>query len=162
MEMLILTNCLFMAGYIFLCTRLIKPARKSWDVLELRLNLIPYYFKFIGLALILIAVAVYVWISKETGVVKAEETLLYHLNLGFLLLIFSSEKNEDELFNQIRMKAIVASFIGSLFLYGMFTLAVLMIEKPHHEWLGSFGAILIFFNIGYLIYFYSTKLRMRK
>lgn len=162
MEVLILTNLLFMGGYIFLCMRLIKPADRSWDVLELRLNLVPYYFKFIGLALILTAIAIYVWFSKEKGIDRAEEAFLYHLNLGFLLLVFSREKNEDELFNQIRLKAIVAGFIGSLFLYGFIIPSVLMIEERHHEWLFSFGTIFIYIDLLYLIYFYSTKFRMRK
>nr|WP_319269426.1 hypothetical protein [uncultured Draconibacterium sp.] len=162
MDILILANFSFMAGYIFLGTRLIKPANKSWDVLELRLNLVPHYFKFIGLALILTAIAIYVWFSEENGSGGGGEALLFHLNLGFLLLVFSREKNEDELHNQIRLKAIVASFIGCLILYGMFTPSVLIIEKIHHEWLKSFGAMLLIFNLGYLIYFYSTKLKMRK
>lgn len=162
MEILLLTNFLFMAGYIFLGTRLIKPANKSWDVLELRLNLIPHYFKFIGLALILTAIAIYVWFSKEKGIGRAEEALLFHLNLGFLLLVFSREKNEDELYNQIRLKAIVASFIGCLWVYGMLIPSVSVMEERHHEWVMSFGALLVIFNLAYLIYFYSTKLRMRK
>ncbi|WP_319501217.1 hypothetical protein [uncultured Draconibacterium sp.] len=151
-----------MAGYIFLCTRLIKTTNKSWDVLELRLNLVPYYFKFIGLAVIIVAIVIYVWILKEKGIDRAEEAFLFHLNLGFLLLLFSREKYEDELYNQIRLKAIVASFIGILLCYGMIIPSVSIMQEMHHEWIQSFGAILVLFNLGYLIYFYSTKLQMRK
>lgn len=162
MDILILPNFLFMAGYIFLCARLIKQANKSWDVLELRLNLVPHYFKFIGLAVIIVAIVIYVWLLKEEGIYRAEETFLFHLNFGFLLLVFSREKHEDELFNQIRFKAIVASFIGILLCYGTIIPSVSIMQEMHHEWIHSFGAILVLFNLGYLIYFYSTKLKMRK
>ncbi len=162
METLTLINFLFMAGYIALGSRLIKTVNRTRDVLELRFNHAPYYFKYIGLALILISIGIYIWVSKVNSLSRAEEMLLYHINLGFLLLVFSCERNEDELFNQIRQKAIVASFIVSLLLYAIVIPSVIILEEIHHEWLLSFGAILVFFNFSYLIYFYSTKRRMRK
>lgn len=162
MELLIVLNFSFMAGYIALCTRLIKPMNKSWDVLELRLNLAPWYFKFVGIVLIFAAIAIYVWYSKEKGIDRAEELIVYDLNLGFLLLVFSREKHEDELFNQIRLKAIVASLIAVFIMYGMLMPSVFIIEERYHEWIFSFGGIMIFFYLAYLIYFYTTKFKMRK
>jgi cadmium resistance protein CadD (predicted permease) len=162
MEIVIVVNFLVMGGYIALSSRLIRSVPKTWDVLEFRFNLVPFYFKFVGIFSVLAAIAFYIWYSKGTNVIRAEEMLLYHVNMGLLLLIFSKEKDEDELFNQIRLKSIVASFVGVMLIFGMLMPSIFVRKEVHQEWILSFGAIMTIFDINYLVYFYFTKFRMRK
>lgn len=90
---------------------------KLTDYFNKPLNLLPNYFKKIGLGFILASV-VFVVSPKIFGIhLTAEKkeimkTIFWDiLILGMLFIAFSKEKDEDELTMLIRMKALASAFV---------------------------------------------------
>lgn len=162
MEPILLINLLFTLFYIILGVRLIRPIPQSWDLLELKLKLFPPIFKLVGVVLGIVSILFYIYETKANNLPGAVELLLYHFSFGILLLIFSREKNEDELIGQVRLKAIVVGLLNTIFTYGFMYPITFYIEEIHNEWIFSFGAILSMFGLFYLLYFYITLIRMRR
>jgi len=87
------------------------------DYFNKPLNLLPNYFKKIGLGFILASV-VFVVSIKVSGIhlsaeIKAMMKTIFWdiLILGMLFIGFSKEKDEDELTMLIRMKALASAFV---------------------------------------------------
>lgn len=90
---------------------------KVTDYFNKPLNLLPNYFKKIGLGFILASV-VFVVSVKISGIhLTAEKkemmkTIFWDiLIIGMLFIAFSKEKDEDELTMLIRMKALASAFV---------------------------------------------------
>ncbi len=90
---------------------------KVTDYFNKPLNLLPNYFKKIGLGFILASV-VFVVSVKISGIhLTAEKKEMMKtiswdiLILGMLFIAFSKEKDEDELTMLIRMKALASAFV---------------------------------------------------
>jgi len=90
---------------------------KVTDYFNKPLNLLPNYFKKIGLGFILASV-VFVVSVKISGIhltVEKKEmmkTIFWDiLIIGMLFIAFSKEKDEDELTMLIRMKALASAFV---------------------------------------------------
>ena len=90
---------------------------KVTDYFNKPLNLLPNYFKKIGLGFILASV-VFVVSLKISGIhLTAEKkemmkTIFWDiLIIGMLFIAFSKEKDEDELTMLIRMKALASAFV---------------------------------------------------
>lgn len=155
-------NFLFVAMYMAFGLRLIRPNPQSWDVLKIRLNLLPYYFKFVAVIMILAVALLYIFVIKESEIPRAEEMLLFHLSFSLLLLVFSKDKSEDELIEHIRLRAILASIIAIIIAFGMSYPMLFFMDEVFNEWIFNFGSIMSLFSLFYLIYFNYTKFRMRK
>lgn len=90
---------------------------KVTDYFNKPLNLLPNYFKKIGLGFILASI-VFVVSVKISGIhLTAEKkemmkTIFWDiLIIGMLFIAFSKEKDEDELTMLIRMKALASAFV---------------------------------------------------
>ena len=90
---------------------------KVTDYFNKPLNLLPNYFKKIGLGFIL-ATVVFVVSVKISGIHPTAEKkeMMKTISrdvvlLGMMLIAFSKEKDEDELTMLIRMKALASAFV---------------------------------------------------
>lgn len=92
--------------------------------------LFPNYFKKVGLGLIILSVCLYLSGSLDQLVQRRRENLIVAIILtGYIMIINSREKVEDERTMQIRYKAISHSFFFLLFM----TLAIKVIDFVYWE-----------------------------
>jgi len=141
---------------------LIKPKIFNYDVLKMEIRLLPRFFKWIGLATIIINVVVSFFIPSPHEIVK--ELFLYHLNFSFLLIAFSKDLTEDEFISHLRMKSIMVSFISVLIGFSATYVAYPFYTLKGNTWFEDFSAPLFIsaFWICHLFYFYFAKFRLRK
>ena len=137
--------------------------------------LLPYKYKWIGMGLVILGITgliFYLWFDfrlilpvfavyasfLETRMFTtfrtniADELIMLSLLAGFLLLVFSKEKTECEILDQIRSRAVLNALLANagllifsiLFIYGNGFLTILLL---------NLFSIFIF----YLIFFYVMK-----
>lgn len=95
---------------VFLLGWLIPKKGNGFDLLQVRLDLFPRWFKLASTIWALIAAVLVVFIFRATEGV--EYFLVGNLNIALFLFYFSKEKNEDEYSEQLRLKAFFYSFIS--------------------------------------------------
>ncbi len=151
---------LIVAYFIFLW-HFFPTGRKSFDVFKLNPNLLPYWWKFIGIGC-LVLVFLYSIIQGNFNP-STNSFLLAGMYFGLLQIAFSKEKREDELDIHIRLKAMYISMISMFFIAGVYS--SFEIISPNSISNHSFVWFMILLNatlIVYLSYFYYTKYGVRK
>ncbi len=148
---------------VFLLGWLLPLNGKTFDVLKLRLDLFPSWFKFIsgGWILLTLILIVFIFDSNE----KWEYFLMVNLNFSFFILFFSKEKDEDEFSEQIRMKAFIyafISFISIVIMFGAFNGSTMISEL---SFISSTIVYQVFLGVAWisaLVYFYISKYKFSK
>ena len=137
---------------------------KVTDYFNKPLNLLPNYFKKIGLGFILASV-VFVVSVKISGIHPTAEkkemmkTIFWDiLIIGMLFIAFSKEKDEDELNMLIRMKALASAF---------FYIVILKIVNDifnliDHEPFNNFDSYFFQMMMWYFFIYYSSKLFLKR
>lgn len=155
-------NLCYVAIYVGFGLFVLRPIPSSYNLLEIKLRLLPFFFKWIGIAIILSSVFIFLIIIEEAVFVRSKEMLFYHINLGIVLVVFSKEYDEDELFKYLRFKSIVVSFINTVIVVGILYPLTFLNNEMTDNWIFDFELILLMFFLYYLIYFYFTKFKMKK
>jgi hypothetical protein len=137
---------------------------KVTDYFNKPLNLLPNYFKKIGLGFIL-ATVVFLVSVKIFGIhLTAEKkemmkTILWDiLILGMLFIAFSKEKDEDELTMLIRMKALASAFVYVVIFKIVDDVFSLFNQASTLDMHGYFFQMMIW----YFFIYYSSKLFLKR
>jgi len=133
---------------------------KVTDYFNKPLNLLPNYFKKIGLGFILASV-VFVVSVKILGIHPTAEkkeimkTIFWDiLIIGMLFIAFSKEKDEDELNMLIRMKALASAFVY-IVIFKIVSDVFGIIDK---ELIENMNGYFFQMMIWYFFIYYSAKL----
>jgi len=133
---------------------------KLSDYFNKPLNLLPNYFKKIGLGFILASV-VFVVSVKISGIhLTAEKkemmkTIFWDiLIIGMLFIAFSKEKDEDELTMLIRMKALASAFVYIV----IFKIVSDVFGIIDQEIIGNMNGYFFQMMVWYFFVYYSAKL----
>jgi len=133
---------------------------KVTDYFNKPLNLLPNYFKKIGLGFILASV-VFVVSVKISGIhltVEKKEmmkTIFWDiLIIGMLFIAFSKEKDEDELTMLIRMKALASAFVYIV----IFKIVSDVFGIIDHELIENMNGYFFQMMMWYFFVYYSAKL----
>ena len=141
--------------FIFIGSWLAKG--KPDKEVSLKLRLFPNWFKKLGSIWILLSFVV----SFIFNLWKNEPNyfLIESINLGLFMICFAREKIEDEMTNQIRLKAlyytVIVAFVGVFFL----SILEFLIEKGDYNIKAYF--LIFYILIVYLVTFYRIKLSAR-
>ncbi len=81
---------------------------------ELRINLLPYYYKKIGLITTVLSL-VFLFILNFTDPYNLKDFTLLGISLGLSVICLSKERIEDEMIIALRMNTFFKSFYFSLF-----------------------------------------------
>jgi len=133
---------------------------KVTDYFNKPLNLFPNYFKKIGLVFIL-AVIVFLISVKISGIHFTAEkkemikTILSDVfTVGIMIIVFSKEKDEDELTMLIRMKALAAAVVYVVVFKIVNDVFKIIDEEPIKNMNGYFFQMMFI----YFVVYYSGKL----
>ena len=133
---------------------------KLSDYFNKPLNLLPNYFKKIGLGFILASV-VFVVSVKISGIHFTAEkkemmkTIFWDiLIIGMLFIAFSKEKDEDELTMLIRMKALASAFVYIV----IFKIVSDVFGIIDQEIIGNMNGYFFQMMAWYFFVYYSAKL----
>ena len=144
--------------YLGLSSFLIRRKSFKSDIMSIRLRFFPYLFKWIGiiLCLLILAFGIVNWTKYE----YSKEFTFYFLNIGLFLIVFSKERIEDEFIHQIRLKALIVSFIGTIAVIGSIFPMYLFLIFEIQPWMARASGLIIITSIltVYLFYFYYAKL----
>jgi len=149
-------------AYFIIWLRFFPLGKRTFDVFKLNPFLLPFWWKFVGIAWLLFVV-LYSSIIQGDFNPSTNNFLLAGLYFGLLNIAFSKEKNEDEFAQQTRMKAMYISIISLFFLVGIFS--SFEITDPGSFSRNAFVWVMMLFNatlIVYLGYFYLTKYGFKK
>ena len=137
---------------------------KVTDYFNKPLNLLPNYFKKIGLGFILASV-VFVVSVKIFGIhltAEKKEMMKTILSDGFLLgmimIALSKEKDEDELNMLIRMKALASAFFYTVFL----KIVTDVFNLIDHEAFENYDSYFFQMMIWYFFVYYAAKLFLKR
>jgi hypothetical protein len=142
--------------FVFLLGWLLPKNGKTYDILKLRLDLFPHWFKW--LAVNWLAATVVLILLFLHNIDSWDYFLLTNINFAFFILLFSKQKSEDEFSEYVRLKAFVyafISFVGVVIIYGALHGSRLVAPVIFSE----FIFVLIFMGIALflsLIYFYVS------
>ena len=133
---------------------------KLSDYFNKPLNLLPNYFKKIGLGFIL-ATVVFLVVVKISGIhftAEKIEMLKIILSdvflLGMMIIVFSKEKDEDELTMLIRMKALASAVVFVVIFKIVNDIFHLISQSPIETMNGYFFQM----KVWYFFVYYSAKL----
>jgi len=137
---------------------------KVSDYFNKPLNLLPNYFKKIGIGFILASV-VFVVSVKISGIHLAVEkkemmkTIFWDiLIIGMLFIAFSKEKDEDELNMLIRLKALASAFFYTVILKIVNDVFYLI----GHEDFNNYNSYFFQMMMWYFFVYYSAKLFLKR
>ena len=156
-----ITGTALIIAYFIIWLRFFPLGRRTFDVFKLNPFLLPFWWKFVGIAW-LVFVILYSVIQGNFNP-GTNNFLLSGFYFGLLNIAFSKEKNEDEFAQQTRMKAMYISIISLFFLVGIFS--SFEITNPGSFSKNAFVLMMNLFNatlIVYLAYFYLTKYGFKK
>lgn len=143
-------------GFFVLSTR-----KREFDILKVRLGLLPFWFKFIGFGW-LIFVVCYSYIYNR--VYFAENNFLFTgINIGLLLIVLSRDRKEDEFSDLIRLRSMYLSAITLFFLAGTMVSMTLLITHSYSKNTIVFLVILLDVTLMvYLTNYYWSKYLINK
>ncbi|QGY45978.1 hypothetical protein GM418_20585 [Maribellus comscasis] len=148
--------------YISFGLYVLRPIPNSYDLLKIKIRFLPSYIKWIGLIFIVGGFIAAFGFNEFEGFVRKREVFFYNLNTGLLFFVFSKERDEDELFLHLRMKALVVSFINTIITIGILYPLVFLNNEITDSWIFDFGFFLLMLLVYYLSYFYYTKYKSKK
>lgn len=143
--------------YLGLSSFLVRRNAFASDILSMKLRFFPYLFKWIGIILcvLILAFGILDWNKYE----YSKELTFYFLNIGLFLVVFSKERIEDEFIHQIRLKALIVSFIGTIAVFGSLFPMYLFLIFDLQPWIARVSGLIIITVIltVYLFNFYYAK-----
>ncbi|WP_321346460.1 hypothetical protein [uncultured Draconibacterium sp.] len=155
-EEYIYTGAFFL--YLGLSSFLVRRKAFASDIMSMKLRFFPYLFKWIGIILcvLILAFGIVYWNKYE----YSKELTFYFLNIGLFFIVFSKERIEDEFIHQIRLKALIVSFIGTIAVFGGLFPMYLFLIFDIQPWIARVSGLIIITYIltVYLFYFYYAKL----
>jgi hypothetical protein len=130
--------------------------------MSIKLRFFPYLFKWFGIILcvIILAFGLLNWNKYE----YSKELTFYFLNIGLFLIAFSKERIEDEFIHQIRLKALIVSFIGTIAVFGSLFPMYLFLIFDIQPWIARVSGLIVITVIltVYLFNFYYAKYTSNK
>jgi hypothetical protein len=147
--------------YIVLFGILFPKSGTTYDLFKLRLNLFPYWVKFVSMIWIVLSLLIAIMVHKSFGEWKS--VLFVSLNLSLFLLVFSKEKHEDELSEQLRFKSFTFSFITFLAFAGIY--GATSVGRIHSVYILNYLFIQAMIGLSLMVsltYFYYTKYKFLK
>lgn len=148
--------------YIAFGLYILRPIPNSYNLLKIQIRLLPFNAKWFGALIIITGVFAYLYLKNIDGFVGERDYLFYNLNTGLLLFLFSKEHNEDELFQHLRMKSIVVSFINAMITIGIMYPMFFLNNEITDDIFFGFGFLTVMIQLYYLIYFYYSKYKLMK
>ena len=134
---------------------------KMTDYFNKPLNLLPNYFKKIGLGFILATVVFFISI-KILGInftAEKKEMLKTILSdaflFGMVIVAFSKDKDEDELSMQIRLKALGTAFVSVVMFKITRDVFSFVLQEPIETMKGDFNLMMFW----YFTTYYAAKRR---
>lgn len=147
--------------YIVLFGYLFPKSGTTYDLFKLRLNLYPYWMKFVSIALILSCLIIIIVIDNFLD--ERVQTFITIVNLSLFILVFSKEKFEDEFSEQIRFKSFTYAFLTFLAFAGIFGAASIgnlnAVYIQHNQYIQIMIGLSLLVS---LTYFYYTKYKFHK
>ncbi|WP_320110242.1 hypothetical protein [Draconibacterium orientale] len=148
--------------YLGLSSFLVRRKAFSSDIMSIKLRFFPYLFKWLGIILcvIILAFGLLNWNKYE----YSKELTFYFLNIGLFLIAFSKERIEDEFIHQIRLKALIVSFIGTIAVFGSLFPMYLFLIFDIQPWIARVSGLIVITVIltVYLFNFYYAKYTSNK
>lgn len=131
---------------------------KNEEAVFKKLKLLPRWFKFIGLVIILCSVSL-PWIFQRLLVDGTNHLGMIYVNFGLSVICFSRDKVEDEMSNLIRLKSFYRSFVAGI--VGFFFLT--WMENSVSDGFSQLSADSLLGTILgiYLVSYYVTKSKIR-
>jgi len=128
------------------------------------LNLLPRKYRVLGYSFIILAVLLAVLYKIEIidygkNITKLMAELM--ILLGLLILMLIKGKTEDEMLQQIRLKAITAAFIFGVGYYIIMPFINLLFDGVFENLIGTFQLLILMFFM-YFIWFYLMKKRVNE
>lgn len=152
---------IMMMAYFTIMCFVLPSGRVNTDILKVRLRLLPFGFKFIGLAW-LIFVLCYSFINN--WVYFSQNNFLFiGMNLGLLLLVVSRDRKEDEFSNHLRLRSMYLSALILFFLAGVFVTGSVWNTNSFPK--NSIIYLVLLLNVSllvYLTYYYLSKYIIHK
>lgn len=126
---------------------------------ETEKHLLPPYFKIISFAITALALISAIISFNEKLNLDPNIFLplgKYLFLLALVFFSFSREKNEEKIFNQLRLKCLISAIIFANIFFLFNTFMELPESVEHREFMSAFEVLLIF-HIYYLVSFYYYK-----
>ena len=126
---------------------------------ETEKHLLPPYFKIISFAITALAlISAIISFNKKLNLDPNIFLPLgkYLFLLALVFFSFSREKNEEKIFNQLRLKCLISAIIFANIFFLFNTFMELPESVEHREFMSAFEVLLIF-HIYYLVSFYYYK-----
>jgi len=161
MELISIIRYIIVVFYFVLFGYLFPKSGTTYDLFKLRLNLYPYWMKFVSIALIFSCLIMILVIDNFLD--ERVQTFIAIVNLSLFIFVFSKEKYEDEFSEQIRFKSFTYAFLTFLAFAGVFGVAC--IGNLDTVYFGNNLFIQIMIGVSLLVsltYFYYTKYRLQK
>jgi hypothetical protein len=148
--------------YLVFAFWLIKPKFFNYDVMKMELRLFPFFFKWVGIILFVIIVFTAYLFGDSSKLIK--DLFFYHLDLSLLFIVFSKERQEDELTSHLRMKSIIVAFINIIIVFGTTYLMYLFYVFEINELAAKVSAPMLLgaFLVVHLLYFYYARYKLAR
>lgn len=138
---------------------------KTWDKKGGLFIMFSHRFKILGIIISLLSAASFFLVNNYELALKDIFTSLCgnFFLLGFLIIILSKEKYEDERTSQLRLKALSFSFVMTILNILIVPLILLLFQifmgQESLQWDGNWGSFLTILTLQlyYLICFYRLK-----
>lgn len=161
MELIGSIRVIIIVFYIVMFRYLFPKSGTTYDLFKLRLNLYPYWVKFVSIALIFICLIMILFIDNFLD--ERVQTFIAIVNLSLFIFVFSKERYEDEFSEQIRFKSFTFAFLTFLTSAGIFGVASIGNLSSVYLANNQFIQIMIGLSLfASLTYFYFTKYRIKK
>ena len=154
-------NIVFAIIYLILLIYLIPKSGTTYDLLKIRLNLFPYWVKFISIVCFAISFGVAFYLHGRID--YWNYIFILNINFSLFLMLFSKVKDEDELTEFLRFRAITYAFITFLVITGIYGfLSVGRSMKMYglnYLYIQGFTGLSLFIAV---VYFHFTKYKSLK
>jgi hypothetical protein len=148
--------------YMVLMIWLIKPICFNYDVIKMELRLFPFFFKWVGIVLVVVVMLTAYLFGDRSKLIK--DLFFYHLDLSLLFIVFSKERQEDELTTHLRMKSIIVAFINIIMVFGATYLIYFFYVFEKNTWTAIVSAPMLIaaFLVVHILYFYYAQYKLSR
>lgn len=154
-------NIVFTGLYLVLFIYLLPKSGATYNLFKIKLNLFPHWVKMISFVLVLISFALAVYMYHKVD--YWNYIFILNLNFSLFLMLFSRVKEEDELTEFLRFRALTFAFITLLVLtgaYGFLSVGRYMnIFGLNYLYIQGFTGLALFVAV---VYFHFTKYKSAK
>lgn len=154
MEPRIILSLVFIGIVAFLIFKTRAKGNTSIPSTELRINLLPNYYKQIGLITVIISLAITILLNYIDSYDLFDFTS-FGFALGLSIICLSKEKIEDEMIKELRMNTFFKSFYIGLFSFLIFASLNSLVNGKLSEFSADFPIVIL--TLVYLSEFRKQK-----